>query len=245
MFNQHAKWLKVTRDIRWRRPIASLNYLLEPRLAPGPQRLLPPGSGLHRSRRQQEGRRHPRLPAAGRELPARGDGPLPALARLRERRSSPASSRALQWLSMDEAILHCSRGIGIWEWAGTCGEIEPDVVMACCGDVPTLETLAAVDILRRALPDLRIRVVNVVDLMRLQDETRASARPVGRGVRRAVHDVAAGDLRLSRLPVADPPPDVSPHEPRRTSTCAATRKRAPRRRRSTWSCSTTSTGSTS
>src|SRR5204863_8388700 len=73
---------------------------------------------------------------------------------------------ALNYLSMDEAVLHCTRGIGIWEWASNDDGREPDVVMACCGDVPTLETLAAVDLLRRRLPDLKVRVVNVVDLMR-------------------------------------------------------------------------------
>ena len=75
----------------------------------------------------------------------------------------------LDWLAMDDAILHCSRGIGIWPWAGTAGDAEPDVVLACCGDIPTLETLAAADILRTRIPDLRVRVVNVVDLMRLQE----------------------------------------------------------------------------
>jgi xylulose-5-phosphate/fructose-6-phosphate phosphoketolase len=78
---------------------------------------------------------------------------------------------ALQYLSIDEAIVHCTRGIGIWEWASTDDGQEPDVVMACCGDVPTLETLAAVSIMRDRLPDLRVRVVNVVDLMRLQHDT--------------------------------------------------------------------------
>ncbi len=92
---------------------------------------------------------------------------------------------------MDEAILHCTRGIGIWDWASNDEGGEPDVVMACAGDVPTLETLAAVDLLRQHLPDLKVRVVNVVDLMRLQDATRAPARPLGRGVRRAVHDATS------------------------------------------------------
>ena len=95
MFNQHAKWLKVTRGIPWRRPIASLNYLLTlARLAPGPQRLLPPGPGLHRPRGQQEGRDHPRLPAAGRQLPALGRRPLPAQPRLRQRDRRRQAARA-------------------------------------------------------------------------------------------------------------------------------------------------------
>src|SRR5690606_30782352 len=79
---------------------------------------------------------------------------------------------ALNWLAMDDAVVHCTRGIGIWEWASTDGGADPDVVLACAGDVPTLETLAAVDLLRRHLPELRVRVVNVVDLMRLQPDTQ-------------------------------------------------------------------------
>ena len=86
---------------------------------------------------------------------------------------------ALQWLDMDAAVQHCTAGIGIWEWASNDQGGEPDVVMACCGDVPTLETLAAVDLLRRRLTDLKIRVVNVVDLMTLQPSARASARTFG------------------------------------------------------------------
>ena len=85
------------------------------------------------------------------------------------------------------AIAHCTRGIGIWDWASNDDGGEPDVVMACAGDVPTLETLAAVDLLREHLPDLKVRVVNVVDLMTLQPHERAPARPVRRRVRRALH----------------------------------------------------------
>ena len=152
---------------------------------------------------------------------------------------------ALDYLSIDDAIVHCTRGIGIWDWASNDEGGEPDVVLACCGDVPTLETLAAAAILRERLPELKVRVVNVVDLMRLQPDSRAPARPLRRRVRRALHDRPAGRLRLPRLPVADPPPHVPPHEPRRTCTSAATRRRGRRRRRSTWSCSTTSTATTS
>ena len=94
---------------------------------------------------------------------------------------------APQWLTMDQAIKHCTAGIGIWEWASNDKGGEPDVVMACCGDVPTLETLAAVDLLRQHLPELKVRVVNVVDLMKLQPRQRASAWHAGRGFRRAVH----------------------------------------------------------
>ena len=152
---------------------------------------------------------------------------------------------ALDYLSMDEAIVHCTRGLGIWEWASNDEGGEPDVVLACCGDVPTLETLAAAAILREHLPELKVRVVNVVDLMRLQPESEHPHGLSGPRVRRALHDRPAGRLRLPRLPVADPPPHLPAHEPRATSTCAATRRRARPRRRSTWSCSTTSTASTS
>ena len=89
---------------------------------------------------------------------------------------------------MEDAIVHCTRGIGIWDWASNDDDGEPDVVLACCGDVPTLETLAAAAILREHLPELKVRVVNVVDLMRLQPESRAPARPVRPRVRRALHD---------------------------------------------------------
>ena len=120
---------------------------------------------------------------------------------------------APQWLTMDEAIKHCEAGLGIWEWASNDRGAEPDVVMACCGDVPTLETLAAVDLLRRHAPELKIRVINVVDLMTLQPPQRASARAAGRRFRRAVHDRQADHLRLPRLSLADPPADLSPQRP--------------------------------
>ena len=168
MFNQHAKWLKVTRDD----PLAAADRLAHlpaqlARLAPGPQRLLSPGPGLHRSRRQQESRGHPRLPAARRQHPLstvdhclRSHNYVNVI--VAGKQPQP------QWLTMEQALLHCARGIGIWEWAGTDDVGEPDVVLACCGDVPTVETLAAAAILRQNLPDLKVRVVNVVDLMRLQ-----------------------------------------------------------------------------
>ena len=215
MFNQHAKWLKVTRDIPWRRPIASLNYLLSlARLAPGPQRLLAPGSRLHRPRREQEGGGHPRLPAAGREHAALGRRPLPAQPRLRERdrrRQAAGARLPRRWTTRSSTA---RAALGIWDWASNDDGGEPDVVLACCGDVPTLETLAAAAILREHLPELKVRVVNVVDLMRLQPE---SEHP--HGLSDAEFDALfthrpAGRLRLPRLPVADPPPHLPAHEPR-------------------------------
>lgn len=172
MFNQHAKWLKVTNHIPWRRPIASLNYLLSSHVwrqdhngfshqDPGfidhvvnkkaeiVRVYLPPDANTLLSTYDHclRGRQYVNVVVAGKQ-------PAP------------------NFLDMETAIEHCTRGLGIWEWAGTetAGE-KPDVVLGCAGDVPTLEVLAAADILRRELPDLKVRVVNVVDLMRLQDAT--------------------------------------------------------------------------
>jgi len=170
MFNQHAKWLKTTgTEIPWRRPIASLNYLLTSHVwrqdhngfshqDPGfidhvvnkkgtvIRVYLPPDANclLHVTDKVLRSRNRINVIVAGKQ-------PSP------------------QWLDMDAAIHHCTTGIGIWKWASNDGGSEPDVVMACAGDVPTLETLAAVDLLRRLLPDIRVRVVNVVDLMTLQN----------------------------------------------------------------------------
>ena len=152
---------------------------------------------------------------------------------------------ALDYLSIDDAIVHCTRGLGIWEWASSDEGGEPDVVLGCAGDVPTLETLAAAALLREHLPELKVRVVNVVDLMRLQSESEHPHGLSDTEFDALFTTVAAGRLRLPRLPVADPPAHLPAPQPRATCTCAATRRRGRRRRRSTWSCSTTSTASTS
>ena len=171
MFNQHAKWLKVCRHIGWRRPIPSLNYLLSSHVwrqdhngfshqDPGfidhvvnkkaeiIRVYLPPDANclLHVTDRCLRSRNLVNVIVAGKQ-------PAP------------------QWLSMDQALKHCEKGIGIWPWASNDRGDDPDVVMACCGDVPTLEALAAVDLLRRYAPELKIRVVNVVDLMTLQPQS--------------------------------------------------------------------------
>jgi len=168
MFNQHAKWLKTTREIPWRRPISSLNYLLT----------------SHVWRQDHNGFSHQDpgfvdhvvnkkaavirvyFPPDANTLLSVTDHCL---------RSSnyvnvivAGKQPELQWLTMDEAVKHCTAGVGIWEWASNDQGAEPDVVMACAGDVPTLETLAAVDFIRMRLPELKVRVVNVVDLMKLQ-----------------------------------------------------------------------------
>ncbi|VIO67831.1 phosphoketolase family protein [Bradyrhizobium ivorense] len=168
MFNQHAKWLEVSRRLPWRRPIASLNYLLS----------------SHVWRQDHNGFTHQDpgfvdlvankdsdivriyFPPDANTLLCVADHCLRTYDRINVIVAGKQSSP--QWLSMQEAEAHCKDGIGIWQWATTEGTDEPDLVMACAGDIPTLETLAAVSLLREALPDLKIRVVNVIDLMTLQ-----------------------------------------------------------------------------
>jgi xylulose-5-phosphate/fructose-6-phosphate phosphoketolase len=171
MFNQHAKWLKVTRGLPWRRPIASLNYLL----------------ASHVWRQDHNGFTHQdpgfidlvvnkKAEVVRVYLPPDANCLLSVMDHcLRSRHYVnvviAGKHPAPQWLDMDAAVKHCEEGIGIWQWAGNDQERAPDVIMACCGDVPTLETLAAVALMRDQLPDLRIRLVNVVDLMKLQPDT--------------------------------------------------------------------------
>ena len=171
MFNQHAKWLTVTSQLAWRRPIASLNYLLT----------------SHVWQQDQNGFTH--------QDPGFLDIVLNKKADIVRIYLPPDANCLLsvfdhclrtknyvnvivagkhdrpQWLTMDQAVMHCDAGIGIWKWASNDEGVEPDIIMACCGDTPTLEILAAVSILREHLPDLKVRVVNVVDLMKLQSDT--------------------------------------------------------------------------
>jgi xylulose-5-phosphate/fructose-6-phosphate phosphoketolase len=170
MFNQHAKWLKMTREIPWRRPIASFNYLLTSHVWRQDHNGFShqdPGFIDHVMNKKAEVIRV-YLPPDANTLLSVADHCL----RSRNYVNVVVAGKqpALNYLSMDDAVLHCTRGIGIWEWASN-DRGEPDVVLACCGDTPTLETLAAVDLLRNHLPDLRVRVVNVVDLMRLQPDS--------------------------------------------------------------------------
>jgi xylulose-5-phosphate/fructose-6-phosphate phosphoketolase len=168
MFNQHAKWLKVSNHICWRRPISSLNYLLS----------------SHVWRQDHNGFSHQDPGFIDHVVNKKGEVVrvyLPPDANcllyvtdacLRSRNVInvvvAGKQPAPQWLTMDQAIKHCTAGIGIWPWAGSDRKGEPDVVMACCGDVPTLEALAAVDLLRMHIPELKVRFINVVDLMTLQ-----------------------------------------------------------------------------
>jgi xylulose-5-phosphate/fructose-6-phosphate phosphoketolase len=169
MFNQHAKWLKVSRQLPWRQPISSLNILLTSHVwrqdHNGFTHQDPGFIDLVMNKKAEVTRVY--LPPDANTLLSVADHCL----RSRNYVNVIVSGKqpAPVWLDMDAAILHCTRGAGIWDWAGTTpAGVEPDVVLGCAGDVPTLETLAAQDILRRELPDLHVRVVNVVDLMRLQ-----------------------------------------------------------------------------
>lgn len=171
MFNQHAKWLEVTRDLPWRMDISSMNYLLS----------------SHVWRQDHNGFTHQdpgfldlvvnkKADVVRVYLPPDANCLLSVMDHcLRSRQYVnvivAGKHPAPQWLSMDNAAVHCEKGIGIWDWASNDSGDEPDVVMACCGDVPTLETLAAVTILRQQLPDLKIRVINIVDLMKLQPQS--------------------------------------------------------------------------
>ncbi|MFC5184480.1 phosphoketolase family protein [Actinomadura harenae] len=167
MFNQHAKWLKVSRGLPWRAPVASLNYLLSSHVwrqdHNGFTHQDPGFIDVVMNKKPEVVRVY--LPPDANTLLSVADHCL----RSRDYVNVVVAGKqpAPVWLPMDEAVRHCVRGIGIWEWASTDGGADPDVVLACAGDVPTLETLAAADLLRRLLPDLRVRVVNVVDLMRL------------------------------------------------------------------------------
>jgi xylulose-5-phosphate/fructose-6-phosphate phosphoketolase len=171
MFNQHAKWLKVTRDIPWRQPLPSFNYLLSSHVWRQDHNGFShqdPGFIDHVVNKKAEIIRV-YLPPDTNCLLSVGDHCL----RSRHYVNVIVAGKqpALDYLTMDQAIAHCTRGIGIWEWASNDQGQEPDVVLACAGDIPTLETLAAAAILRERVPDLKVRVVNVVDLMRLEPES--------------------------------------------------------------------------
>jgi xylulose-5-phosphate/fructose-6-phosphate phosphoketolase len=171
MFNQHAKWLKVTRGIPWRKPIASLNYLLSSHVWRQDHNGFShqdPGFIDHVANKKAEVMRV-YLPPDANTLLSVADHCL----RSRNYVNVIVAGKQpeLQWLDMDSAVRHCEAGIGVWEWASSDGGRNPDLVLACAGDVPTLEVLAARTLLTEWLPDLRVRVVNVVDLMRLQPES--------------------------------------------------------------------------
>jgi xylulose-5-phosphate/fructose-6-phosphate phosphoketolase len=168
MFNQHAKWLKVCNQLPWRHKIASLNYILTSNVWQQDHNGFThqdPGFLDHVANKKADVVRLYLPPDANCLLSS-----FDHCIRSRDYVNVIVASKhpRPQWLTMEEAVKHCTQGIGIWQWASTDEGREPDIVMACCGDTPTLETLAAVTILRDAFPELKMRVVNVVDLMRLQ-----------------------------------------------------------------------------
>ncbi len=168
MFNQHAKWLKVTNDLAWRQPIASLNYLLSSHVWRQDHNGFShqdPGFIDHVVNKKAEIIRVYLPPDANTLLSVMNH----CLQRDQRVNVVVAGKQpGPTWLDMESAVRHCQRGLGIWQWASTDGGGEPDVVLCCAGDIPTLETLAAADLLRRRLPGLKVRVVNVVNLMKLQ-----------------------------------------------------------------------------
>jgi xylulose-5-phosphate/fructose-6-phosphate phosphoketolase len=171
MFNQHAKWLKESKTIPWRRPIASLNYLLTSHVWRQDHNGFShqdPGFVDHVVNKKADIVRV-YFPPDANTLLSVADHCLRSCNYVNV--IVAGKQPALQYLDMDAATKHCTAGVGIWEWASNDQPGEPDVVMACCGDIPTLETLAAVDLLRHEVPDLKIRVVNVVDLMTLQPQS--------------------------------------------------------------------------
>jgi xylulose-5-phosphate/fructose-6-phosphate phosphoketolase len=191
MFNQHAKWLKTTRHIPWRRPIASLNYLLTSHVWRQDHNGFShqdPGFIDHVVNKKAEVIRI-YLPPDANTLLSVTDHCLRSRHYVNVIVAGKQS--APQWLDMDAAIKHCTTGIGMWEWASNDHGTEPDVVMACAGDIPTLETLAAVALLRQHAPDLRMRVVNVVDLMKLQPQSE--------------HPHGLSDMEFDRLFTTDKP----------------------------------------
>jgi xylulose-5-phosphate/fructose-6-phosphate phosphoketolase len=171
MFNQHAKWLKASREIPWRKPIASLTYLLTSHVWRQDHNGFShqdPGFIDHVVNKKADIVRV-YLPPDANCLLSVADHCL----RSRDYVNVIVAGKqpALQWLDMDAAVEHCTKGVGVWAWASSDDGGEPDVVVACCGDVPTLEALAAVDLLRKHFPQLKIRVVNIVDLMTLQPQS--------------------------------------------------------------------------
>ncbi len=232
MFNQHAKWLSTSRELPWRQPIGSLNYLLSSHVwrqdHNGATHQDPGFIDLVANKRAEVVRVY--LPPDGNTLLSVADHCL----RSRNYVNVIVAGKqpALAYLDMESAIDHCTRGLGIWQWASTATG-EPDVVLACAGDVPTLETLAAADILRRELPGLQVRVINVVDIMRLQPATE--------------HPHGLPDNEFDALFTIDKPVIFAYHgypwlihrlpysrAVHHHSMCAGSRSAGPRRRRSIW-----------
>ena len=233
MFNQHAKWLKTTRAIPWRAPyrVTQLPALLA-RLAPGPQRLLPPGPGVHRPRDQQEGRDRPRVPAARHQHAAVGGRSLPAQPQLRQRHRGREAARV-------ELPEHGRGDRALHPWAGDLAVGRQHRRRTRRGAGLRRRRPHPGDAgRRRPAADPSARAEGAGHQRRGHHAAAAAHRTPARAVRprlrRAVHPRQAGDLRLPRLPVADPPAHLPAHATTTTCTCAATRRKAPPPPRSTW-----------
>ena len=245
MFNQHAKWLKTTRQSRGAGPIASLNYLLTSHVWRQDHNGFShqdPGFIDHVVNKKAEVVRV-YLPPDANTLLSVADHCLRSRNYVNVDRGRQAAVAGLPDHGRGRRALHPrARHLGLGQHRRRAAH--PDVVLACAGDVPTLETLAAADLLREHLPDLEVRVVNVVDLMRLQPDTEHPHGLSDREFDALFTTDRPVIFAYPRLPVADPPAHLPAHRTTPTSTCAATRRRAPRPRRSTWSCSTTWTATT-
>ena len=218
MANQHAKWLKTTREIPWRKPIASLNYLLSSlvwRQDHNGFSHQDPGFIDHLMNKKADVVRI-YLPPDANTLLSVADHCL----RSRNYINLIVAGKqpAPQWLTIDEAVAHCTTGLGVWPWASN-DEGDPEVVMACCGDVPTMEALAAVCLLRERIPDLRIRVVNVVDLMALQPQSEHPHGLPDEEYDQIFPARRAHDLCFSRLSVVHSPAHLPAAQPRQPA-CA-------------------------
>ena len=213
MLNQHAKWLKVTREIPWRKPIASLNYLLSSHVWRQDHNGFShqdPGFIDHVVNKKAELVRV-YLPPDTNTLLSVGDHCL----RSRHYVNVIVAGKqpSLNWLSMQDAVLHCTRGLGILPFASNDDGEDPDVVLACAGDIPTVETLAAVDLLRRYFPGLKVRVIQRWGSHETTTGLPTSTRASGFTVRRAVHHYQTDHFCIPRLPLAHPPPCLQAKKP--------------------------------
>ena len=209
MAAQHAKWLKVCNQLSWRQPIASLNFILTSNVWQQDHNGFThqdPGFLDHIANKKADVVRM-YLPPDTNCLLSCFDHCIKSKNYVNAIVASKHPS--CQWLTMEQAVKHCTQGIGIWEWASNDRGEEPDIVMACCGDTPTLETMAAVTILRDELPDLKIRVVNVVDLFKLQSDHKHPHGLSDSRVRCNLHKRQAGYLRIPRLSDPDPRADCT------------------------------------
>ena len=213
MFNQHAKWLEKCLEVPWRAPVSSLNILLTSTVwrqdHNGFSHQDPGFLDVVTNKSPKVTRIY--LPPDANCLLSVADHCLRSTNYVNVIVADKQPH--LQYLTMDEAIEHCTKGIGIWDWASTDQGGEPDVVMACAGDVPTMEALAATALLREHFPDLKVRFVNVVDLFKLEPHSEHAHGLSDRGFRQPVHHGQADHLQLPRLPLADPQARLSPHQP--------------------------------